>query len=62
MTYLEWLEANVDYVLLDDDGDVYAWVTLPNTYTLDAREGIMGSMAAITYTRWSEATDYNHEG
>ena len=62
MTYREWLEQNTDYVLLNDDGDIYAEVTLPNTYTLDAREGIMGAMAASTYTRWSEATEYNHEG
>lgn len=62
MTYLEWKEHNVHYVLIDDDGDMYAEVTLPNTYTLDSREGVMGTMAAATRTKWSEATEYNYEG
>ena len=62
MTYLEWKEHNVHYVLLDDEGDIYAEVTLPNTYTLEAREAILGTMAASTCTKWSEATDYNFEG
>jgi len=62
MTYLEWQEHNVHYVLIDDDGDIYAEVSLPNTYTLEAREAIMGTMAASTYTKWSEATEYNFEG
>jgi len=62
MTYLEWKEHNVHYVLIDDDGDMYAEVTLPNTYTLEAREEIIGAMAKVTYTKWSEATEYNHEG
>jgi len=57
-----WREQNNDYVLLDDNGDIYAEVTLPNTYTLEAREAIMGTMAASTYTKWSEATEYNYEG
>lgn len=61
MTYSEWQKHNVDYVLLNDDGDIYAEVTLPNTYTLAAREAIMGTMAASTYTKWSEATEYNFE-
>lgn len=58
MPYLEWKEQNVHYVLLNDDGDMYAEVSLPNTYTLEAREAIMGTMAASTYTKWSEATEY----
>jgi hypothetical protein len=62
MTYSEWQQQNTDYVLLDDNGDIHAEVSLPNTYTLDSREGIMGTMAAATRTRWSEATDYNFEG
>jgi len=62
MAYLEWKEQNVDYVLIDDEGDIYAQVSLPNTYTLEAREAIMGTMAASTYTKWSEATEYNFEG
>ena len=62
MTYLEWKEQNVDYVLINDEGDIYAQVSLPNTYTLDSREAIMGTMAASTYTKWSEATEYNFEG
>ena len=62
MTYLEWKEQNVHYVLIDDDGDIYAAVTLPNNYTLGAREAIIGAMAASTYTKWSEATEYNFEG
>ena len=63
MTYLEWKDDhNVDYVLIDDEGDTYAQVSLPNIYTLDSREAIMGAMAASTYTKWSEATEYNHEG
>ena len=62
MAYLEWKEHNVHYVLIDDDGDMYAEVTLPNTYTLDSREGVMGTMAAATRTKWSEATEYNYEG
>ena len=62
MTYLEWKEHNVHYVLLDDEGDIYAEVTLPNTYTLEAREEIIDTMAKATYTKWSEATDYNFEG
>ena len=45
MTYSEWQQQNTDYVLLDDNGDIYAEVSLPNTYTLDSREGIMGTMA-----------------
>ena len=61
MTYSEWREANIHYVLLDDEGRVYAEVRLPN-YTLAEREGIIGAMAASSYTRWSEATEYNHEG
>ena len=62
MTYSEWKEQNVDYVLIDDEGDIYAEVTLPNTYTLGAREIIIGTMAKATYTKWSEATEYNFEG
>lgn len=62
MTYLEWKEHNVDYVLIDDEGDTYAQVSLPNAYTLDSREAIMGAMAAGTWTKWSEATEYNREG
>jgi len=62
MTHLEWKEQNVHYVLLNDDGDIYAEVTLPNIYTLDSREGVMGTMAAATRTKWSEATEYNFEG
>lgn len=62
MTFTEFLNNNIDYVLLDDDGDIYAEVRLPNTYTLDAREAIMGKMAAGTYTKWSEATEYKFEG
>jgi len=62
MTYSEWQEQNTHYVLIDDNGDIYAEVSLPNIYTLDSREGIMGTMAAATRTRWSEATDYNFEG
>ena len=62
MTYLEWKEQNVDYVLIDDEGDIYAQVSLPNTYTLDSREGVIGAMAAATRTKWSEATEYNFEG
>ena len=62
MSYTEFLNNNIDYVLLDDDGDIYAEVRLPNTYTRDAREAIMGTLAAGTYTRWSEATEYNFKG
>lgn len=62
MSYSEWQEQNTHYVLIDDNGDIYAEVSLPNTYTLDSREGIMGTMAAATRTRWSEATEYNFEG
>ena len=62
MTNLEWKERNVHYVLIDGEGDIYAEVTLPNTYTLGTREIIMGTMAASTYTKWSEATEYNFEG
>ena len=62
MTYLEWKEQNVDYVLIDDEGDIYAQVSLPNTYTLEAREEIISTMAKATYTKWSEATEYNYEG
>jgi hypothetical protein len=61
MTYSEWREANVHYVLVDDEGDVYAEVCLPN-HTLEKREGIIGAMAASSRTRWTEATQYNHEG
>jgi hypothetical protein len=62
MTLTEFLNENVDYLLLDDNGDVYAEVRLPNTYTLDARESIMGALAASTYTRWTESTEYKTEG
>ena len=62
MTLTEFLNENVDYLLLDDNGDVYAEIRLPNTYTLDARESIMGALAASTYTRWTEATEYKFEG
>lgn len=62
MTYSEWQQHNTDYVLLDENGDIYAEVSLPNIYTLDSREGIMGTMAAATRTKWSEATEYNFEG
>tara|TARA_Y100000004_G_scaffold182647_1_gene229627 strand:+ start:308 stop:496 length:189 start_codon:yes stop_codon:yes gene_type:complete len=62
MTYSEWQEQNTNYMLIDDNGDIYAEVSLRNIYSLDAREGIMGTMAAATRTRWSEATDYNFEG
>jgi hypothetical protein len=62
MSYTEFLNKNVDYVLLTDNGDIYAEVRLPNTYTLRAREAIMGTLAAGTYTKWSEATEYKFEG
>ena len=62
MTYSEWKERNVYYLLINDDCSTYAEVTLPNTYTLEAREAIMGAMAKATYTKWSEATEYNFEG
>ena len=57
-----WREQNNDYVLLDDNGNIYAEVTLPNTYTLEAREEIISTMAKATYTKWSEATEYVYEG
>ena len=62
MTYTEFLNKNIYYVLLDDDGDIYAEVSLPNTYTLEAREAIMGTLARCTNTKWSVATEYNWEG
>lgn len=62
MTFTEFLDANIDYLLLDDNNDVYAEIRLPNTYTLEAREAIMGALAASTYTKWTEATEYNFEG
>jgi hypothetical protein len=62
MTYSEFLNNNIDYVLLDDYDDIYAEIRLPNTYTLEAREAIMGTLAASTYTKWSEATEYKFEG
>jgi phage terminase large subunit-like protein len=31
MTYLEWKERNIDYVLLDEDGDIYAEVSMTIT-------------------------------
>ena len=55
-----WREQNNDYVLLDDNGDIYAEVTLPNTYTLVAREEIISTMAQATDTKWSEATEYDY--
>lgn len=62
MTLTEFLEKNIDYVLLDNDGDIYADVRLPNTYTLEAREEIMGTLARCTNTKWTEATEYKWEG
>ena len=62
MTLTEFLDKNIDYLLLDDNGDVYAEIRLPNTYTRDARESIMGALAASTYTKWTEATEYKFEG
>jgi len=55
-----WREQNNDYLLLNENGDIYAEVTLPNTYTLEAREEIMSTMAKTTYTKWSEATEYDY--
>ena len=62
MTYSEWQQQNTNYVLIDDEGDIIARVALPSFHALDAREYLMGTMAAATRTRWSEATDYNFEG
>ena len=57
-----WREQNNDYVLLDDNGDIYAEITLPNTYTLLDRETIIDAMSQATGTKWSEATEYVYEG
>jgi hypothetical protein len=62
MDYLEWKEYNVHYVLIDNDGDEIAEVSLPNIFTLDGREAMMGTLAAATRSKWSEATEYNFEG
>ena len=61
MDYLKWKEHNVDYVLIDDEGDEIAEVSLPNIFTLDGREAMMGTLAAATRSKWSEATEYNFE-
>ena len=43
-----------------DNGDIYAEITLPNTYTLEGREEILNIMAKATNTKWSEATEYDY--
>ena len=62
MAYLEWKHANTAYQLINDDGDIFASVELPNSFTLEAREEVMSAMARATFTRWIEATEYNFEG
>lgn len=62
MTHLEWKHANTAYQLIDDDGDIFAEVQLPNHFTLEAREEVMRAMAQATFTKWIEATQYNFEG
>jgi len=43
-----------EYLLLHENGDIFAEVRLPNTYTEEAVEEIMGAMARATYTQWTE--------
>ena len=62
MTFTEFLEENIYYLLLEENGDIYAEVSLPNTYTLEGREEIMNTLARCTNTKWSEATEYRFEG
>ena len=57
---LWWREQNNEYVLMYDNGDIYAEITLPNTYTLEGREEILNIMAKATNTKWSEATEYDY--
>jgi len=48
-------------VLINDDGDEIAEIALPNIFTLDGREAMMGTLAAATRSKWSEATEYTFE-
>ncbi len=59
MDYLEWQERNVDYVLIDNEGDEIASVSLPNIFTLEGRKDMMGTLARATGSLWAEATEYN---
>jgi len=62
MTYIEWLEANRDYVLLDSEGDILARVSLENMDDLAARESFMATLTLANGSKWSEASEYNFEG
>ena len=62
MTYLEWLEKNRWYVLLDDSGGIVAEIELSENYALEEREHIISTLAWIMSTKWSEKGEYNFEG
>ena len=62
MTHLEWKQANTEYQLINDKGNIVASVELPDSFTLEAREEIIRAMAQATFTKWIEATEYNFEG
>ena len=45
----------MNYLLLEDNGDIYAEVCLPNTYTREEAEEVMALMARATGTKYSGA-------
>ena len=62
MSYSEWLESNTAYVLVDEEGDIIAKVSLEHLGHLSERELLMGTLAQATNSKWSEAGEYNFEG
>ena len=59
MTYQEWVEANTYYLLVDDDGDIYAEIKLADFMSLERREAFMSRLARESLLKWTEATEYN---
>lgn len=42
------------YLLIDDEGDIFAEINLPNHFTAERVENTMNSMARATSTKWTE--------
>ena len=45
----------MNYLLLEDNGDIYAEIHLPNTYTIEEAEEIMALLARTSGTKYTGA-------
>ena len=53
--YSETINTGKLYLLVEENGDIFAEIRLPNTYTPEGRDEWLGAMAQATGTKWTEA-------